>query len=189
MSKVGDRSVEALFTNIKHDEILQCLQNNLSKRQNTKVPTDFVMKLMKIILTQNRFSFHDALWKQEVGATMGSNPIPGYADSFMASIDNEIKSLKFEEGQNTLPLLKRVLDDFFGIFNLTTKELHRLLYLINQINPNIRLTLSHTAVPGEAPEDICQCPPLSSIPFVDTLCSLKDKRIETDLYIKPTDRN
>ena len=72
---------------------------------------------------------------------------------------------------------------------MTTKELHKLLKLINQINPNIRLTLSHTAVPGEAPEDRCQCPPLSSIPFLDTLCSPKDGRFETDLYIKQTDRN
>ena len=78
--------VEALFTNIKHEGGLQCLQNNLSKRENIKVPRDFLMKLMNIILTQNLFSFHDALWKQEIGAAMGSKPIPGYTDSFMASI-------------------------------------------------------------------------------------------------------
>ena len=72
------------------------------------------MKLMNIILTQNLFSFHDALWKQEIGAATGSKPMPGYADPFMASIDNEIKSLakKFKEGQNILPLLKRFLMTF-----------------------------------------------------------------------------
>ena len=49
--------------------------------------------------------------------------------------------------------------------------------------------MSHASVPGESIEDKCACEPRSEIPFLDTLCSLKEGRIETDLYKKPTDRN
>lgn len=33
------------------------------------------------------------------------------------------------------------------------------------------------------------CEEKSAIPFLDTLCSIKDGKIDTDLYKKPTDRN
>ena len=45
---------------------------------------------MKVILEENIFEFHDALWKQKIGAAMGSRPIPHYADIFMADIDQNI---------------------------------------------------------------------------------------------------
>ena len=49
--------------------------------------------------------------------------------------------------------------------------------------------MSHTSVPGELLEDQCDCIKKREIPFLDTLSSIKDGKIETDLYIKPTDRN
>ena len=35
----------------------------------------------------------------------------------------------------------------------------------------------------------CTCDPIKAIPFLDTLCEIKEGKIETDLYRKPTDRN
>ena len=35
----------------------------------------------------------------------------------------------------------------------------------------------------------CPCIPVTSIPFLDTSCSIKDGAIVNDLYRKPTDRN
>ena len=48
---------------------------------------------MKVILEQNIFEFHDALWKQMIGAAMGSRPIPHYADIFMSDIDQIIEDI------------------------------------------------------------------------------------------------
>ena len=147
---------------------------------------------MEIILKHNIFEFHDSLWRQEVGAAMGSKPVPSYADIFLACIDNEIKSIanSYNNGEiQALILLKRFLDDIFAIFYITTKKLHELLNDINQINPSINFTLTHTSVPGEADEDKCNCEPKSEIPFLDTMCSIKNGKISTDLYRKPTDRN
>ena len=55
-------------------------------------------------------------------------------------------------------------------------------------SPSINI-IYHTSPPGEKDDDICNCTPQSSIPFLDVLCSIKDGRIETDLYRKDTDRN
>ena len=57
----------ALYTNIIHEEGLNSLEAALEKRDNPKLPTTFLVKLMEIILT------HDA---------MGSPPVPSYANIF-----------------------------------------------------------------------------------------------------------
>ena len=49
--------------------------------------------------------------------------------------------------------------------------------------------MNHTSPPNEAIENRCNCKSQSSIPFLDVLCSIKDGKIETDLYRKETDRN
>ena len=48
---------------------------------------------MEIILRHNIFTFHDSYWKQEVGAAIGSKPVPSYAIMFMAPIDKQIKAV------------------------------------------------------------------------------------------------
>ena len=185
--------VKALFTNIKHTDGLQCLQEQLEERNQPEVPSDYILKLMELLLHQNIFSFHDTLWKQEVGAAMGSKPIPSYANIFMArTIDKAIKLLAKrynKDGTEALQLMKRFLDDIFGIFNGSTKMLHDLFDEINQIHPTIKLTMTHTSIASESPGDKCDCEENYAIPFLVTLCSIKNGKIDTDLYKKPTDRN
>ena len=153
--------VEGLFTNILHKDGLQCLRDQLDIRTSPKVPTDFLVNLMEIILQQNIFSFHDALWKEEVGAAMGSKPVPSYANIFMANIiDKAIITLASKynkKGVEALQMLKRFLDDYFSLFIGTTKDLHKLLDEINKIHPTIRLTMNHTSIEGEALENKCGC--------------------------------
>ena len=185
--------VDALFTNILHEDGLKCLKEELDKRPSPKVPTEYLIKLMDIIFNQNIFSFHESLWKQKVGAAMGSKPVPSYANIFMARIlDRAIKNLGTKYNKDNIEaieMLKRFLDDYFLIFNGTTKDLHKLLKEINEIHPTMNLTFNHTTVPGERPEDKCDCKEQSDIPFLDTLCRIEDGKIETDLYKKKTDRN
>ena len=58
---------------------------------------------------------------------------------------------------------------------------------INNLHPNIKLTLTHTTPPNQEPE--CECTPTQTIAFLDTQCEIKNGRIETDLFRKPTDKN
>ena len=49
--------------------------------------------------------------------------------------------------------------------------------------------MSHTYVYNEAQEDQCGLLKRSEMPFLDTLVSLKDGYLDTDLYKKEADRN
>ena len=77
-----------LYTNIPHDEGLEELERELNKRSNQEVPTDFFVKIIEIILKNYIFEFSEGYYKQNIGAAMGSKPIPPYANTCMAKIDN-----------------------------------------------------------------------------------------------------
>ena len=47
--------------------------------------------------------------------------------------------------------------------------------------------MSHTSENDQVQP--CGCKPSESIPFLDTLCTIKNGKVITDLYRKPTDRN
>ena len=102
------------------------------------------------------------------------------------NIDSLIKNL---DGAEALIVMKRFLDDYFKLFQGSTKDLHALFAKINKIHPTIKFTMSHTSLEHEPIQDKCDCPEITKIPFVDVLCSLQDGRIITDLYKKDTDRN
>ena len=81
---------------------------------------------------------------------MGSKPVPSYANIFMAKIlDLAIKQLgtKYNKTNMEAPqTLKRFLDDYFFIFNGSTKDLQKLLKEINEVHPTMNLTMNHTTV-------------------------------------------
>jgi hypothetical protein len=172
---------------------LESLQEGLENRNNPEVPTEYLVKLMEIILKNNLFNFHEELWRQEIGCAMGTKPAPSYADIFMArKIDNQIISLAQKYGtddKSPLKIFKRFLDDIFSIFRGTTKNLHKMFEEMNNLHNSIKFTMNHTSPFNEAEVDQCQCEKQLSIPFLDVRCSIEKGEIETDLHRKDTDRN
>ena len=99
-------------------------------------------------------------------------------------------ALRFSKTKTlSLLLFKRFLDDLFLIFIGSTKSLHIFYDAINNIHPNIKFTITHTSVPNEPINMKCDCEPRSNLPFLDTSREIRDGKIVTDLYRKPTDRN
>ena len=56
--------VEGLYSNILHEEGLQSLREGLDERVNPEIPTEYLLRLMEIILRNNLFNFHDGLYRQ-----------------------------------------------------------------------------------------------------------------------------
>ena len=52
------------------------------------------------------------------------------------------------------------------------------------MHPTIKFTMSHTTRDDEPLEDRCDCDAMTSIPFLDTSCSIIEGRIDTDLFKK-----
>ena len=122
---------------------------------------------------------------------MGQRHVPPSENIFMARrIDNKIENLErqiIENNINPLKLFKRFLDDLFMIFLGSTFKLHKFLEEINNIHPSIQFTMNHTSLNSEL--ERCECEAQESIPFLDTKVQIKNGKIVTDLYRKPTDRN
>ena len=55
------------------------------------------------------------------------------------------------------------------------------------ISPEV--TMVHTTLDNEPPEDRCECERTTEIPFLDTSLKIENGKIDIDLYKKKTDRN
>ena len=151
------------------------------------------MRLLEVILENNIFEFNQEKFTQNIGTGMGQPPAPPYADSFMAKkIDPIIKMLlkQFSDiNIDSNEFLKQFLDDIIMMFVGTTKKLHQMFEQINNIHPNIKCTMAHTPNKDEKVSESCNCPKTDSVPFLDTLCTIREGKVILDLYKKPTDRN
>ena len=181
--------VKALYTNIPHFEGIQCVREALDDKSTSDIPNEFIIRMLEIVLKHNIFEFKNQLYKQLIGAAMGASPIPPYANIFMARrLDENIENIfnKYDNKNSALKLFKRFLDDLFFIFIGESKVLHQIHDEINMIHPFIKFTMSHTSINEEEP---CDCSRVKEIPFLDVNLSVKEGKINTDLYKKPTDRN
>ena len=180
--------VVCLYTNISRDLGLEIVRQKLKTRKNKEVPTDFLIKLLELLLKFNIFEFDEKFFNQLLGTSMGTKAAPNYADIVMAYMDKKIleAAAKFGDGVFPVMFFKRFLDDLKFIFLNNHKRLHEFLAEINKIHPSFRFTMTHTKSPGA--EDTCDCPDAASIPFLDLSISIKNKKISTDLYRKPSDK-
>ena len=174
------------------NSILQeCVREALYNRNNPKVPTEFIVRLLEMVLKHNIFEFNKELFIQLIGTAMGSRPAPSYANLFMAKkIDPIIIELakEIESENNPIDLFKRFLDDIFIIYTGSIQSLHMFLSELNNLHPSIKFTMSHTTPPN-VDNPGCECKREESLPFLDTSCRNLDGKLVTDLYRKETDRN
>ena len=98
----------------------------------------------------------------------------------MSKIDKQIKALAEKDNAAFLALLWL---DFFFLYFGSLRNLRDLLKK-NNMHPTIRFTLNHTTRDYEPLEYICDCDAMTSIPFLDTSCSIIEGRIDTDLFKK-----
>ena len=186
--------ITGAYANIPQDDGSQCLHEVLEERKDKTIPSAFLVKLMDLIQRYNIFEFHDGqLWKQLYGVAMGIHPAPSFANIYLAKrIDEEIIRImnKYgKDGDQSLKILKRFLDDLFQIFTGTTKELHQLYEEINKIHPTLKFTMIYTTIDNKPDEDRCDCEKTESIPFLDTSLKMENGKIDIDLYKKKTDCN
>ena len=184
--------VTSLFTVIPQDEGIQATKETLNKQSDQSISTEFIIRLLEIVLSENLFQFSDQHYKQNVGTSMGSNPAPPFANNFMAKIDTKIWEIVEKlnnTSETTMECMLRFLDDLMSIYIGSTKSLHILWKEMNQIHPSIKFTLQHTTIENENQEDRCECEAQNYLPFLDTSSSIKEGQIILDLYRKPTDRN
>ena len=115
------------------------------------------------------FAFNNTGYVQTEGIAIGSRLGKNFACLYMRKWDEKLRKIDKQ------PLFhKRLIDDGFGLRKGGEPSLLAFAEHANNIHANIKIELRYC---------------YTQIEFLDTLVRLKDGRLETDLYSKPTDRH
>ena len=151
--------VVGLYPNIPHKEGLASIRNHVDNRENKEVTTDTLVELADIVLKNNYFQFLDKTFKQKRGTAIGIKFAPPYSILFMADLE---KRLLFDIDLKPY-IWWRYIDYIFLIWEHGEESLKLLLEKINSIWS------------------------YGLVNFLDVKVIMKDGKIITDLYVKPTD--
>ena len=77
----------SMYTRIPLDEGLTAFKVALDKLTDKTVPTEFILKLLRMVMEQNIFMFNNQAWLQLLGTSMGSRVSPTYACLFMSLLN------------------------------------------------------------------------------------------------------
>ena len=162
--------VSSLYTNIPHVEGIKACEEALDTRPDQSLPTEDLCHLIKLILTRNAFTFNEAFYLQQSGTAMGTRMAPSYANLFMGKFERE-----FLRTQTALPLVWwRFIDDVFAIWTHGEERLQMFLRELNNHHTSIKFTSNWST---------------EEVSFLDARVYIKNGRVETDLYTKPTDKH
>jgi hypothetical protein len=131
-----------------------------------------VLTLLKEVLSQNYFTFQHRIYQPEQGIAIRSPISSIIAEIFLKHFeDTNIKHLL---DTKNLAFYTRYVDDILIIYDTTRTCSHTINTYINNIHSNITLNPTY----GKH----------GSIDFLDLTITHKHKRLEVDIYRKPTNR-
>ena len=145
-------------------------EGSLSANEN-EVSTDSLMKGLDLCLKNNYFTFDGKVYRQKGGVATGNKMAPPYACIAMGDYEERI----FNSQNDMLDLVllwKRFIDDIFLLFKGSKRECEIFLEWLNSIMPgviNLKCNFS---------ED--------TLEFLDLKIMIRNGRLETELYVKPT---
>ena len=162
--------VASLYTNIPHNDGIQACSDFLDKRVNPTIKTTRLCDLIRMILTNNTFTFNGQHYRQINGTAMGTKMAPSYANLFMGNFEQKALAAATHS-----PLIWwRYIDDIFLLWTHGEEKLNDFITYLNNLHPTIKFTSSFS---------------YNEIPFLDVKVMLLNGRLETDLYVKPTDKH
>lgn len=162
--------VTSLYTNIPNYEGMRAVTKALSKhRKGKNNPSNTsIIQLLKMALTKNNFQFNGKNYLQIGGTAMGMRAAPSFANLFMADFEEQ-----YVYTYHLQPLLwVRFIDDIFMIWQHSLEELLSFQTYLNGVHNTIKFTMEHSQ---------------SDIAFLDTSVQIRDGKLCTTLYTKPTD--
>ena len=185
--------VTALYTNICKEDAITAMSAALSKCKDLAIPATLILQLLNLVFSCNFFQFGKDLYRQIIGTAMGSPSAVNSSTITMGMLIDPIMrqmATQIEPDTDLIRKFGRFLDDIIFIWLGSVDNLETYLTNINKIHPTIKFTHSYTCpFPCNITEQHdCFCYSSRSIPFLDTLVTIKNGKIITDLYRKPTDR-
>jgi hypothetical protein len=165
----------SMYTNIDTSLALRSIGQYLHRNEARfrDVPIDALMEALKLVMTNNVFSFGDTYWLQLTGTAMGTPPAPSYATIVYAIHESTLLS----RYHNNLFFYKRYIDDVFGIWipdNSVSPDANERLW------SNFCIDMNHNRLQWMVNERSAQ------VDFLDiTITIQEDRSLSTKLY-EPT---
>ena len=159
-----------MYKSIPHSDGLLTVHDALTIHSDyNTTEIQIILDLIRLILENNCFSFNSYFFRQIRGTAMGCPFAPAYANIFMAYLwkSSICRSINLQP-----TWMKRYIDDFIAIFPIDSPSLNTLNSSLNSCHHSVKFTTS---------------PPSASVAFLDTLITLTDSGLTSDLYSKPTD--
>ena len=164
--------VKSLYTNIPKEGGLEGCRHFLSTSGRSTIVIEVILKFIGLILNCNIFRFGSEFYLQKSGTAMGTKMAPSYANLFMGYVEQDLLARSEKK-----PLVWfRYIDDIFFVWT-HGKEAHD--EFLQFCNNN-----EHGLIFEVTPESVST----SSVPFLDIRTILQNNKLQTDLYVKPTDK-
>jgi len=158
--------IKDFYVNIPITETINIIKEKLLQNNNTQIMHQ-ILALLKVVLAQNYFKFQQRIYQPEQGISIGS-PISGLiAEIFLQY--NEDANIKHLLDTKSIAFYTQYVDDVFIISDMTKTDPHSINMYINN---NIKLNPMHEEH--------------GSVDYLDLTILRKHKRLEVDIYRKPT---
>ena len=165
-----------MYTNIPIKEGLDAFKDTLEQRSDKSVPTDFILKLLKLIMEQNIFTFNEEYWLQLLGTCMGTRVAPTYANLFMGVLEQKILENCPPNLREHIYLWKRFIDDILIVWTDSWDTFKDFFNYLNNFHETMKFY------------EPCYDQNSNSCNFLDLKISVEEGKFQTDLYRKPTDK-
>ena len=169
--------IEALYTNIQHELGIQAVHSYLTtKGTQFHLHNQFILKLLRFLLTHNYFLFNSRYYLQLNGTAMGSKCAPNFANLFLGWWENTIVfTEQYEHFTNHVLFWGRFIDDVLILWDGTETLFQEFVQNLNQNHIGMSFTSEINS---------------ETLTFLDLRISLSPGgRIVTEVYRKPTSTN
>ena len=167
--------VESLYTSIPQEATLEVIETVLHKSEwRSRTPIHFVMDCASLALKENYFQFEEQLYLQVKGTSMGSTFAPSLACLYMSDFEERFILHDSNPFINEICTWKRYIDDILIIWQGDLEKTTDFLTWINSLDPYLKFT-QHVSV--------------NELPFLDLLITIREGKLETRTFFKPTDKN
>ena len=170
--------VSSLYTNIDQSEGAEACFESLEQRNCKSIPSNTIKNMIKLVLERNIFRFREKYYTQKKGTCMGTPMAPNYANLFMDKLErNLLESFKKKTGKEPL-VWWRYIDDIFFIWNGDEKSLSEFIQFAQNFSESQKMGSTIKFTVSQSTEEVN---------FLDVRVMLKDGKLITSVYSKPTD--
>ena len=160
-----------MFPNIDNEKGLKAVEGALNTRSVCKHSTACVLEALCICLFNNNSVFGNQHLLQENGTATGAPNSCSYSDLAIVPIDDQINSARTSSFKELI-YYGRYRDDCLALWAGEESRLQFFLEFMNTLDEKLKFTME---IGGD------------SICFLDLKISIKNNKLETTVYSKPTD--